>query len=109
MGELAGGGNELAQEGKRIGASPVKSRITEGEDRAAGSTETSRLAPQRRKCRELARSRTLTRDTGTKRGRILRISKKVRRVRAERNGEFVRNGKKGCGEKEKGRMGDAKD
>lgn len=42
------GGNGLAQEGRRVRVSLVKSRITEGENRGVCSTEASRL--QRRKC-----------------------------------------------------------
>lgn len=92
----------------------MKSRIIQrAENRAVCSTETSRLASQRRKCRELTRSRTITRDIGTKHGRILRILKKVyARVRVERNGKFMGNEKKSCGEKEEGEGGsgaDAKD
>lgn len=47
-GEEGWGGNGLAQEGRRVGVSLVKSRITEGENRGVCSTEASRL--QRRKC-----------------------------------------------------------
>lgn len=70
-----------AQEGRRVRASLVKSRITEGENRGVCSTEALRL--QRRKCWESASSRTIHKILGQNGnlGRILRVLKKIRRGR----------------------------